>query len=41
MDSNGDLEANGPTLYLESKKLDPTEAFCTEVFEGEKEGSTG
>lgn len=39
MDSNDDPEATGPTLYLESEKLDPTEAFCTEVFEGEKEGA--
>lgn len=26
--------SSGPTLYLESGRLDPTEAFCSEVFEG-------
>jgi hypothetical protein len=38
MDSKGDLEAAGPTLYLESGDIDPTETFCTEVFDDEKKG---
>jgi nitroimidazol reductase NimA-like FMN-containing flavoprotein (pyridoxamine 5'-phosphate oxidase superfamily) len=30
-------DRGGPTLYLESDELDPSEAFCTEVFEGATE----
>ena len=41
MDSRSDAgtgRAAGPTLYLESGELDPTEAFCTDVFDGAEAG---
>lgn len=38
MDSAGGTrtDAPGPTLYLESEQVDPTETFCTQVFDGGK-----
>ncbi|CAI50452.1 FMN-binding domain protein [Natronomonas pharaonis DSM 2160] len=39
MTSTGhESEAAGPTLYLESSELDPTESFCTDVFENAADG---
>lgn len=41
MDARSDAQtgrAAGPTLYLESGELDPTEAFCTDVFDGVEAG---
>ncbi|WP_418282337.1 pyridoxamine 5'-phosphate oxidase family protein [Halorubrum sp. DTA98] len=32
-DGGSDDVASGPALHLESESLDPTEAFCTEVFD--------
>ena len=32
-DGGGDGVTSGPALHLESESLDPTEAFCTEVFD--------
>ena len=37
-DSQPDNNPAGTTLYLESDELDPTEAFCTEVFDEAEEG---
>lgn len=37
-DTRTDPTADGPILYLESGELDPTEAFCTDVFDEAKQG---
>lgn len=36
--TDGRTRATGPTLYLESSDIDPTESFCTDVFEGAADG---
>ena len=36
--TDGGKRATGPTLYLESNDLDPTESFCTDVFEDAADG---
>lgn len=37
-DSQSDETPSGTVLYLESDELDPTESFCTEVFDDADEG---
>lgn len=43
MDTNSEggrgIETTGPTLYVESNELDPTEAVCTEVLEDADAGA--